>query len=179
MWKCFWSSQVAVLAWALVSCGTAPRKAALVPEAEQAIGEELKQLYMAASTAAPHSAEQQKLILRMAERASNGKELLLAMRAAVGVFPAESGDQGVAERVRAIVTKKMMQLATLDQLTDYAAQYQVDPASARGYVKRMFELGAGNSDPRAWYRIRSVASHLKVSDLQQQAEAKGNELAGK
>ena len=150
-----------------------------MPEAQQVIGEQMKQLYMAASTASPRSAEQQKLILRMAQKATNGKELLLTMRAAVGVFPAEPGDQPVARDVRSTVTSKMIQLATLDQLTDYATQYSIDPESARPFVNRMFQLGDGNSDPRVWYRIRVVAAHLKVSDLEQQAQAKGNELAGK
>ena len=72
----------------------AARKAAApVPEAEQVVSAGLKELYMAASVAAPQSPAQQKVILRMAEKASNGKELLLVMRAAVGVFPANAETQ--------------------------------------------------------------------------------------
>ena len=77
---------------------------------------------MAASAAAPQSVAQQKVILRMAEKASNGKELLLVMRAAVGVFPAGAGsqEQRAESPVRSIVTAKMMELGTLDQLIEYA-----------------------------------------------------------
>ena len=60
----------------------------------------MKELYMAASTAAPQSPAQQKVILQMAEKASNGKELLLVMRAAVGVFPAGTASQEQARRAR-------------------------------------------------------------------------------
>jgi hypothetical protein len=177
MRRCFSAAVLSTAIWPLISCGTATRKAAPLPESQQVIGEGIKQLYMAASTAKPRSAEQQKLIEKMAATASNGKELLLAMRAAVGVFPAEPDGQTIEARVRATATLKMMQVGTLDQLTDYATQYSVDPSRARAYVERMFELGADASDPRAWYRIRSVAGRLKLSDLQLRAEAKGNELA--
>jgi hypothetical protein len=139
----------------------------------------MKGLYMAASTAAPRSEEQQRLILRMAKEASNGKELLLAMRAAVGVFPAAAGvpRQSVAGQVRSTVTGKMLEVATLDQLIDYAAQYTVDLEYARPLVERMFQLGNGASDARVWYRIRAIASRLGVSDLERQARARGDQLA--
>src|ERR1035441_196541 len=93
MWKRFRGVPVVVLvAWNLASCNAVARKAvAPVPEAEQRVGEALKDLYVAASLAAPQSPAQQKVILRMAEKASNGKELLLVMRAAVGVFPGGAG----------------------------------------------------------------------------------------
>src|ERR1039457_5364425 len=79
MWKRLRGVPVVVLAaWNLASCGAVARKAAApVPEAEQSVGEALKDLYVAASLAAPQSPAQQKVILRMAEKASNGKELLL------------------------------------------------------------------------------------------------------
>jgi len=175
MWKRFYGVPVVLMvAWGLASCNTAKSTAAPVPEAEQVIGAALKELYMAASAAAPRSPAQQKVILRMAEKASNGKELLLVMRAAVGVFPAGAGPEN---QVRAIVTAKMMELGTLDQLIEYATQYSVNPESARRFVQRMFQLGDENSNPRVWYRIRVAAFRLKVGDLERQAQARGDQLA--
>jgi len=166
----------------LASCKPAAKKAvAPVPEAEQVVGTTLKELYMAASVAAPQSPAQQKLILRMAEKASNGEELMLVMRAAVGVFPAGAGsqEQHAESQVRSIVTAKMMKLGTLDQLIEYATQYSVNPESARPFVQRMFQLGDQNSDPREWYLIRVAAFRLKVGDLARQAQARGDQLAGR
>jgi len=181
MWKCFRAVVLSVaVAWSLASCHTASRKAAApAPEAEQAISEGMKQLYMTASAAPPQSPAQQKLILRMAEKASNGKELLLAMRAAVGVFPAESGSplQSLEKRVRSTVMAKMLETATLDQLIDYASAYIVDAENARPLVERMLQLGNDTSDLRAWHRIRAAAFHLKVSDLERQAQARMDQLA--
>ena len=183
MWKRFRGVPVVVLvAWSLASCNTAARNAAApVPEAEQVVGAGLKELYMAASAAAPQSPAQQKVILRMAEKASNGKELLLTMRAAVGVFPAGTGsqEQRAESQVRSIVTAKMMELGTLDQLIEYATEYSVNPESARPFVQRMFQLGDENSDPRVWYRIRVTAFRLKVGDLVRQAQTRGDQLAGR
>ena len=181
MWKRFRGVPVVVLvAWNLASCNAVARKAAApVPEAEQRVGEALKDLYVAASLAAPQSPAQQKVILRMAEKASNGKELLLVMRAAVGVFPAGAGsqEQPAESQARSIVTAKMMDLGTLDQLIEYAMQYTVNPESARPFVQRMFQLGDENSDPRVWYRIRAAAFRLKAGDLERQAQARGDRLA--
>src|ERR1035438_6137213 len=116
MWKRFRGVPVVVLAaWNLASCNVANRKAAApVPEAEQVVSAAVKDLYMASSAAAPQSPAQRKVILRMAEEASNGKELLLVMRAAVGVFNADAGsrEQPAESRVRSIVTAKMMELGT-------------------------------------------------------------------
>lgn len=183
MWKCFRGAPVVVMVvWSLASCSTASRNAAApVPEAEQVVSADLKELYMAASGAAPRSVAQRQVILRMAEKASNGKELLLVMRAAVGVFPASAGpwEQPAESQVRSIVTAKMMKLGTLDQLIEYATQYSVDPESARAVVQRMFQLGGEKSDPRIWYQIRLAAFHLKVGDLERQAQARGDELAGR
>ena len=97
----------------------------------------------------------------MAEKASNGKELLLTMRAAVGAFPAGTGSQEnpAESQVRSIVTAKMMEFGTLDQLIEHATQYSVNPESARPFVQRMFQLAGQNSDTRVWYRIRLAASH--------------------
>jgi hypothetical protein len=183
MWKRFYGVPVVVMvAWTLASCNTVPSNgAAPVPESEQVVSADLKELYMAASVAAPQSVAQQKVILRMAEKASNGKELLLVMRAAVGVFPASAGsqEQRGESTVRSIVTAKMMALGTLDQLIEYATEYSVNPESARPLVQRMFQLEGEQSDPRLWYRIRVAAFHLKVGDLGQQAQARGDQLAGR
>ena len=182
MWKHFLGAPVVfMVAWNLASCDTVAKGAAgPVPEAEQVVSAALKQLYMAASAARPQSAAQQKVIQQMAEKASNGKELLLVMRAAVGVFPAgTSQEQSAENKVRSIVTAKMMELATLDQLIEYAMQYPVNPESARPVVERMFQLGGEKSDPRVWYRIRVAASRLKVGDLERQAQSRGDQLAGR
>jgi hypothetical protein len=167
---------VVMVAWNLASGSPAASNGAVPqPEAEQVVSAALKKLYMAAAAAAPQSPAQQKVILQMAEQASNGKELLLVMRAAVGAFPA-----GAAEsHVRSIVTAKMMELGTLDQLIEYATQYSVNPESARPLVQRMFQLGDRSTDRRVWYRIRVAASHLKVGDLERQAQARGDQLAGR
>ena len=183
MWKRFRGAPVVILvAWNLASCSTGEKKAAApVPEAKQVVREALKELYLAASLAAPKSPAQQEIILRMARKASNAKELLLVMRAAVGVFPTDTGwqEQDVESQVRSIVTTKMMELGTLDQLIEYATQYSVDPASARAFVQRMFQLGDDNSEPREWYLIRVAARRLKVNDLERLAQARGDRLAGR
>lgn len=167
-------------AWILAACQTAsPQAAAPVPEAEQVIGSTLKDLYMSASLAPQHSAQQQKLILSMAQKASNGKELLMVMRAAMGVFPAGAvaSDRNVEGQVQSIVTGKMMQCATLEQMIDYAGAYPVDPEQAHRFVERMFGLSDDNSDARIWYRIKATAVRLGVKDLGQQAQARVDRLA--
>ena len=73
----------------------------------------------------------------------------------------------------------MMQTGTLDQLIELATQYTVNPDSARPFVQRMMELGAQSTNPRVWHRIRLVASRLKVPDLEKEALARAEELAGK
>ena len=173
---------VIMVAWNLASCNSAARTAAApVPAAEQVVSVTLKELYMAASVAAPQSAAQQKVILRMAEKASNGKELLLVMRAAVGAFPATTGsqEQRMESQMRSIVTAKMMEFGALDQLIEYATQYSVNPESARPFVQRMFQLGDESSDPRVWYRIRVAAFRLKVGDLGRTAQTRGDQLASR
>src|ERR1035437_9866455 len=183
MWKGFRGVPfVVMVAWNLASGGTAASSAAVPqPEAEQVVSAGLKKLYMAAAAATPQSTAQQNVILQMAEKASNGKELLLTTRAAVGAFPAGTGSQEVPaeSHVRSIVTAKMMELGTLDQLIEYATQYPVNPESARPFVQRMFQLGDRTSDPRVWNGIRLAAYHLKVPDLERQAQARGNQLAGR
>jgi hypothetical protein len=166
MWKRLRSAPlVAVAACTLASCGAARNQAAApVSEADQAVSSGIKDLYMAVSAAPPRSAEQQKAVLRMAAKASNGKELFLAMRAADGVFPPGA---------------KMMSVGTLGQLIEYATAYPVNPESARPLAERMFQLGAGESDARVWYRIRVAAFHLKLEDFEREAQAKGDELARK
>jgi hypothetical protein len=183
MWKGFRGVPVVVMAaWSLASCNTVAKDAAVpAPEAEQVVSASLKKLYMAAAAAAPQSQAQQKVILQMAEMASNGNELLLVMRAAVGTFPAGAGsrEHPAETQVLSIVTAKMIELGTLNQLIEYATQYSVNPESARPFVQRMFQLAGQNSDARVWYRIRIAASHLKVGDLERQAQARGDQLAGR
>jgi len=180
--KCFATGLLmALVAWiVLAACHTASPQAALPsPEEEQVISDSLKQLYMAASTAPSQSIEQQKLILRMAQKATNGRELLLVMRAALGVFPStmESRLQSVENQVLSLVTDKMMRVATLDQLIDYARLYPVGPDHSRRFIQRMFELGNATSDARAWYRIRAIAFHLRETDLEHQAQARADQLS--
>ncbi len=167
---------VPLLAWVagtLTSCQTSrPRAAVPLPESEQVISDKLKDLYMAVSAAPAQSEQKKRLILRMADQASNGKELMLTMRAAVGVSASASDDD-----IQSVVTTKMMKVATLDQLTDYEKQYEVAQASARPYVERMFELGNAQTDPRVWQRIRAAARRLKLPDLEQAAGAKATELS--
>jgi hypothetical protein len=138
----------------------------------------MKELYMAASVAAPHSPAQQEIILKMAQEASNGKELLLAMRAAVGVFPTEArpAERQTENQVQSIATAKMMKLGTLDQLVQYATQYSVDATVGRAYVRRMFQLAQKRSEARDWYRIKAAAFHLQLGDLGQQAQSRAEEL---
>ena len=173
---------VAMVAWYVASGSSAANPTATPqPEAQQVISPAVKRFYMDAAAAPPRSRAQQTVILQMAEKASNGKELLLVMRAADGAFPPETGTkaQPVERQVRSIVTAKMMACGTLDQLIEHATQYPVEPASARPFVERMFQLAEGNSDPRVWYRIRIAALHVKVDDLERQALARADKLAGK
>jgi hypothetical protein len=173
---------VVMVAWNLASrAAAASYDAAPQPETELVDSAALKTLYMAAAAATPQSPAQQKVILQMAEKASNGKELLLVMRASVGAFPASTGAQEhpAENRLLSITTAKMMTLGTLDQLIECATQYSVNPESARTFVQRMFQLAGQDSDPRVWYRIRTAASHLKVGDLERQAQARGDQLAGR
>jgi len=180
MQTCF-RDALAVLtaAWTLAACHTASQQAAaLAPESEQVIGEGLKDLYMQVSTAPPRSQEQQKLILRMANKASNGRELLLVMRAADGVFLSDTAlaPNTFENQIRSTVTAKMMQMATLDQLIDYAVAYPVDSQHAHALAERIFELGNDAADSRVWYRIRAAAYHLGARDLGTQAQAKCDRL---
>ena len=182
MWKLFGCIPLAVIAaLTLASCTGEKQDAVVQPESEQVVGEGLKDLYMACSAAAPQSEAQQKIVLQMAQKASNGKELLLTMRAAMGVFPAGTGgNTSPAElHVCSLVTAKMMRVATLDQLIEYSMQYAVAPESSRPYVQRMFQLGGQNADPRIWYRIKLAASRLRVGDLAAEAQAKGDQLKNK
>jgi hypothetical protein len=181
MWKRFRGVPVVVMvAGSLASCNTAANHAAApVPETDQAVSSAMKELYMTASAAAPQSTEQQNVVLRMAQKASSGKELLLVARAAVGVFPAASPEPRIESQVRSIVTAKMLTLGTLNQLMEYAAEYPIDPQSARPFIERMFQLGGDQPDARVWYRIKVAAAHLKVGDLERQAQAKGDQLARK
>lgn len=162
----------------MTSCNNTSRTAAVpAPESEQQIGNAIKELYMAASAAAPQSEAQQKLILEMAGKAANGKELMLVMRAAEGVFPAAAA--AAMSRVRFLVAEKMVQVATLDQLVDFARHDTVHPDHARAIVQRMFELANESPDARVWYQIRATASRLKVNDLETQARERVDRLREK
>lgn len=168
-------------AWMLAGCQTVSQRAdGPTPETEQVISDSIKQLYMDVSTSSPQSVGQQKLILRMAEKASNGKELLLVRRAAEGVFPPSvTVEPNIEKQVQSMVTGKMIRCATLEQLLDYAAGYSADSSDATALVARMFELGRESPDARVWYRIRAVSLHLRLKDLAQQAQAKGDALAAR
>jgi len=95
MWKHFRSVPVVVLVVSnLASCNSAAQNtAAPVPEVEQVVGTGLKELYIAASLAAPPFPAQHTVISRMAEKTWNGKELLLVIQAAEGVSPTGAGVQ--------------------------------------------------------------------------------------
>lgn len=136
---------------------------------------------MACSAAPPRSAEQQKLLLKMARKASNGKELLLAMRAAEGVFSADASAPGSAteSRFRGMVASKMIQLGSLDELIEYTMRYSINPEDARPFVQRMLQLAADNRDPRIWSRIQRGAVQWKVADLAVQAGNKRKDLIGR
>jgi hypothetical protein len=158
----------------LTSCRMEPRSAAgPVPERQQTVGDAARTLYLAVSKAPPRSAEQRRLVLKMAEGATNGKELLMAMRAGMGVFPSAPGasDAIPEARVRSIVTAKMLKLGTLSQLLDYAAKYGVEAQDARPLVVRMCELGKTSSDPQVWRRIGATAARLNLGDLERLAQA--------
>lgn len=176
MWKlraCTWLG--AAVALVLPACHTASKEVA-TSESQQVISEPLKKLYMDCSAAPPQSGAQQKMVLRMAERASSGKELLLVMRANQGVFPIGNATE---TRIRSMVAGKMMRVATLNQLIEYARLYSVNPEDARPFAQRMFQLAEQNSNPQVWYGIKLAAYHLNVGDLERQAQAKGDELAGR
>lgn len=172
-------------ALALSSCHTASREEVAETESQQVISESLKKLYMACSAAPRQSAAQQKLVLHMAEQASNGKELLLVMRAGMDVFPDSQSPPGqypaqpAEGRLRSLVAAKMMRVATLHQLIEYARLYPINPEDSQPYAQRMLQFAEQNRDPRIWYGIRVAAYHLKMGDLERQAKAKEDELATK
>lgn len=182
MWKLASHIPLALMGvLAMVACHSAPRDEATQPESAQVVRESLKALYMECSAARPRSVEQQKLVLRMTEEASNGKELLLALRAAVGVFPASADlqTQRAESHLHSIVAAKMMKFGTLDQLIECAMSYAVNREDSQPFVERMFRLADQIHDARVWYRIRLAAFHLNAGDMAQQAQAKGDLLAGK
>lgn len=167
-------------AWIMASCQTASQKAAApTPEPEQVVGDAVKDLYMHVSMAPRQSREQQTLILRMAQRASNAKELFLVMRASAGVFPAGDSPAGqeVQRQVQSTVTGKMLKWATLSQLIDYATAYPADGGDGRVLIERIFELGKDTTDARVWHRIRAAAFHLRINDLERQAQVRADALS--
>ena len=156
----------------LCSCRTASQEAP-IPESSQVISDSLAQLYMQCSTAPPHSPAQQHLVIVMADKASNGKELLMVMRADLGVFP--PGDPNET-RVRHTVETKMMKVGTLNQLIEYADLYPVNPEDERPFAQHIFVLAGNDQDPGTWYRVKAAEHHLNVGDLEEQAQAKGDQL---
>jgi len=163
----------------LAACHTASRQTSRpMPEEQQVIGERIKELYMKVSMAPARSPQQQKLILSMAGQAANGKELLLVMRAANGVFAAKGPDGNTLEQsLLPAVTVKMMEVATLEQLIDYAVEYPIGSRQARRLAERIFELGDENRDSRVWHRIKAAAYHLGTHDLERQAQVRAEQLA--
>lgn len=117
----------------------------------------------------------------MVEEASNGKELLLALRAGVGVFPEQpdTAARKLEHRLRAVSAAKMMRFGTLGQLIACALQYPVNQEDAQPYVQRMFRLAAGVRDAGEWHRLELAAFHLNAGDYARQAHAKGDLLAGR
>ena len=178
-----WTLRYAPLATSLLvlACQPSPQQGTVTGASPALISDSIKEFYMACSAAPPRSPEQQKLLLKMANKASNGKELLLVMRAAEGVFPAvatppESGRQS---HFRGIVTGKMIQLASLDELIEYMMRYSINAEDARPFIQRMLQLAAGSQDPRIWSRIQHGAVQWKLADLALQAEAKRKDLLSK
>jgi hypothetical protein len=182
MWKLVVNAPLAVVGTLmLVSCHTAAKpETTNQTDSNQAISPALKELYMASSAAPPGSQAQQKTILQMAEKASNGRELLLVMRASIGVFPADgkSPEPLTERRLRSIVAAKMMKSAPLDQLIEYARNYSINQEDARPFLERMFQLAGRSLDPSTWYRIKRAALNFRVADLAQQAQARGDRLTG-
>src|ERR1051326_3604523 len=167
----------------LISCHTASKQEVATAESQQVISESLKELYIACSAAPPQSSAQQNLVLRMAEQASSGKELLLVMRAGIGVFPSgqlsKPHSQTAESRVRSIVVSKMRRAATLGQMIEYARLYSINPEDAPRFAERMLQLADESRDPRIWRGIKTAAYHLKISDLERMAQAKGDQLSAK
>jgi len=182
MWKLVVNAPLAVVGTLmLVSCHTAAKQETTnQTDSNQVISPALKDLYMASSAAPPGSQAQQKTVLQMAEKASNGRELLLVMRAAVGVFPADrkSPEPLTERRLRSIVAAKMMKAATLEQLMEYARNYAINPEDARSMIDRMFQLAGRIADAPTWYRIKRAALAFRIADLAQQAQTRGDLLAG-
>lgn len=180
MWKLLRYAPLAIGA-VVLACRSSLQQNTAAATPPAIISESVKDLYMACSAARPRSASQQKLLLEMAHEASNGKELLLVMRAAEGVFPAQAAPQEVkAERhLRGMVASKMIKSAGLDELIEYAMKYSINPEDGRPFVQRMLQLAVENPDPRIWSRIQRAAVQWNVTDLALQAEATQKELTGK
>jgi len=170
-----------MVALTMAGCHNALQEPANLPESAQVIRDSLKTLYMDASAAPPRSVAQQRLVLKMAREASNGKELLLTLRAAVGVFPegADAGAESTESHLRSIIAAKMMKLGTLDQLIECAMRYPINRGDSQPFVARMFRLADQVRDARVWYRIRLAALHLNASEMAGQAQTRGELLAGK
>jgi len=182
MWKLSRDIPLALMATVtLSSCRTTPWEAASPKESAQAVRDSVKAAYMDVSAVSPHSVAQQKLLLKMAQESTNGAELLLTLRAAVGVFPQgpNAGMQGTERQFRAIIGDKLIKVGTLDQLIECVMRYQINQADGQPFIERMFRLADQVHDARVWDRIRLAALHLNASDMAQQAQLRIDLLSGK
>jgi hypothetical protein len=170
----------AALSVGLTGCGSSPRtqEPASAAGDRQSIGPEMKRLYMACSAAPRQSPQQQKLVRQMAETASNGQELLMTMRASIGVFPGDAAASVQKEEhaVRSLVAAKLIKAGNLEELTQFAVQYTVNREDSRPLVERMFELASANRDPAQWQQVARAARGVSALDLAQQALAQREAL---
>jgi len=182
MWKLAQNIPLALMAASILfSCHTAPREAANPEESAQTIRDSVKALYMEASAATPHSVAQQKLLLKMAQESLSGAELLLTLRAAVGVFPPgpDAETQRAERQLRAIIADKLIKAGTLDQLIECAMRYPINQQDAQPFVQRIWRLADQVHDARVWDRIRLAAFHLNARDMAQQAQLRIDLLSGR
>ena len=127
-----------------------------------------------------YSLEQQKLILRMVKTHPTGENCCWRCGPCSACFPlarrrqTEPGEPGACDG-----TGQNDSAWHAGPVNRYAVVNPVDPDNAKPYVQRMFQLGNQTADVREWYRIKTVALHLKVDDLEQQAEARAEKLAGR
>jgi hypothetical protein len=175
MWKLIHGIPLSVVLIGLTACQHAPEEPGYpnASPASQSISPAVEKLYMAHAAAPQHSAAQRGLVEQMAEKAGNGKELLLTMRVIAAVFPTPGSpeDQAAERRVRALVAEKMVRVATLEQLHEYAMRYAMTPVEGRAVVERMLQLAGNRSDPQTWNMIKRAARSVKADDLAQKAQA--------
>ena len=128
VWKLIHGIPLSVVLIGLTACQHAPEEPGYpnASPASQSISPAVEKLYMAHAGAPDHSAVQRGLVEQMAEKAGNGKELLLTMRVIAAVFstPGSPEDRAAERRVRALVAE-MVRAATLEQLHEYAMRYAI------------------------------------------------------